>query len=452
MARKKQQQTLYVYMNGIRVGTLARELNNTLTFTYDQDWLIWDGARPISLSMPLTEIPYKGHLVDCYFDNLLPDSNLIRKRIQARFSVPSDNCFDLLAQIGTDCIGALQLLTQVKVTNVKTVRANPINDKNIATLLKHYQTAPLGMDRETDFRISIAGAQEKTALLWHQNKWFLPQGTTPTNYIIKLPIGQIKHSGIDLSDSVENEWLCLKILAAYNLPVNDAHIVNFEDVKTLVISRFDRRWSEDGKWIIRLPQEDLCQALGVAPGLKYESDGGPGIQAIMNFLLGSQNALLDRKQFMKSVFLFWVMGAIDGHAKNFSISIESQGRYQLTPLYDVMSAYPLAAKRQLEWRDLKMAMALKSKNKHYLWSNIQIRHWFAMAAQCQFPESIMQNIIDDVFDNMETVINQVTVSLPKNFPKQISEPIFNGMRQIKNRCAVSINKSDPGYIFMRKVR
>lgn len=434
MARKKRYQNLYVYMNGIRVGMLMRESSGALVFIYDNDWLIWEDARPISLSMPLTEIPYKGHLVDSFFDNLLPDSDIIRKRIQTRFSIPSDNCFDLLSYIGADCIGALQLLTHSKVANTKTIKANSISDKEIATLLKHYKTAPLGMDRETDFRISIAGAQEKTALLWHQDKWCLPQGATPTNFIIKLPIGYIKHSNIDLTDSVENEWLCLKILSAYHLPVNRARIINFDDVKTLVVERFDRRWAENGNWLMRLPQEDLCQALGIAPGLKYEYDGGPGIQPIMNLLLGSHEALHDREQFMKSVFLFWVMGAIDGHAKNFSISIESQGRYKLTPLYDVMSAYPVAAKRQLEWQELKMAMSLKGKNRHYSWGNIQIRHWLSMANQCQFPETRMQSIVDDIFDNMESVINQVMSSLPKSFPDHISESIFFGMRQVKNQA------------------
>ena len=436
MARKKQYQNLYVFMNGIRVGTLIRESSGSLVFTYDHDWLAWENTRPISLSMPLTEIPYKGHVVDCYFDNLLPDSEIIRKRIQARFSVPSDNCFDLLSYIGADCIGALQLITQTKVKNIKTIQANPINDSAIAKLLKHYQTAPLGMDRENDFRISIAGAQEKTALLWHQEKWCLPQGATPTSHIIKLPIGQIKHSGIDLSESVENEWLCLKILSAYNLPVNQARIIRFDDVKTLVVERFDRRWAENDKWLMRLPQEDLCQALGISPGLKYESDGGPGIHAIMNILLGSKEATNDREKFMKSVFLFWVMGAIDGHAKNFSISIAPQGRYQLTPLYDVISAYPLTAKRQLEWQELKMAISLKGKNRHYLWSNIQIRHWLAMATHCQFSPSIMQSIMDDVFDNMENVINQVTDLLPMGFPQQICESIFTGMRKVKDRSVV----------------
>lgn len=438
MARQKQFSDLLIYMNGIFVGTLIRESSGQLIFTYDDTWLNWKNSRPISLSMPLTEIPYKGYIVDNYFDNLLPDNEFIRERIQSRFNAPSKKSFDLLSFIGGDCVGALQLLTQAPPKNIKKIQVTPIDDINIAKLLKHYKTAPLGMGKEFDFRISIAGAQEKTALLWHENKWCLPQGVTPTSHIIKLPIGHIQHSGLDLSESVENEWLCLQILAAFNIPVNQARMIQFADIKTLVVERFDRRWADNGSWLMRLPQEDLCQALGKPSGLKYESDGGPNMESIMNLLLGSHEANLDRKQFMKTVFLFWVLGAIDGHAKNFSLQIKAQGRYQLTPIYDVISAYPLAAKRQIEWQALKMAMSLKGKNRHYLWNTIQLRHWFAMAEKCQFSAELMQEIVDEVCDNLENVIDKITRILPSNFPVHISDPIFSGMRQIKNRCMNSI--------------
>ncbi|MES2219103.1 MAG: type II toxin-antitoxin system HipA family toxin [Pseudomonadota bacterium] len=433
MARKKLSQDLYVYMNGIKVGTLTRESTGILIFTYDREWLNYKKSRPISLAMPLTEVPYKGYVVDCYFENLLTDSELIRERIQARFNSPSKKSFDLLSSIGGDCVGALQLLIQNKVSNIKKIEATAIDNHAIAKLLKQYQTAPLGMARETDFRISIAGAQEKTALLWHEDKWCLPHGTTPTSHIIKLPIGNIKHSKIDLSESVENEWLCLQILSAFNLPVNKAEIIYFEDMKTLVVERFDRQWAKNDSWLMRLPQEDMCQTLSKPPGLKYESDGGPGIQDIMKILLGSDQAAQDRQRFLKSVFLFWILGAPDGHAKNFSLRLKPGGRYQLTPLYDVMSAYPIVAKRQIEWQKLKMAMSVKGKNRHYSWDRIQPRHWLSTAEQCQFSTTIMQEIMDEVFDNIENVINKVTELLPKDFPSHISEPIFSGMRRVKQR-------------------
>lgn len=291
------------------------------------------------------------------------------------------------------------------------------------------------MGENFDFRISIAGAQEKTALLWHENKWQLPQKATPTSHIIKLPIGEIAHSGIDLHDSVENEWLCLKIMAAYGLPVNKAHIEYFEDVKTLAVERFDRQWADNKRWLMRLPQEDFCQAFGWSSALKYESDGGPGIQPIMKLLEGSKNSIQDRKRFMKSVFLFWVLGAIDGHAKNFSVKIEAGGRFELTPLYDVLSAYPMAAKRQLEWKAIKMAMSVKGKNRHYIWDNILPRHWLAMANICQFSEIDMQEIMSEVCDKMEMVIANVEKQIPKGFPAPMCEAVFSGMRKIKERCS-----------------
>jgi len=424
---------LYIYMNGERVGTLEYKSSSALFFSYHASWLQSELARPISLSMPLSEKIFSGDLVYNFFDNLLPDNLDIRNRIQARFGAKTNKCFDLLSYIGGDCIGALQILTEEDPHNIKKIQATPINDQAIAKLLKNYQSSPLGMNKNSDFRISLAGAQEKTALLWHKSRWYLPTGPTPTTHIIKLPMGYIKHQQLDLSESVENEWLCLQILSAYNLPVNYATITNFQDVKALVVERFDRKWINK-QWLLRIPQEDFCQVLGVSSSLKYESDGGPGIIEIMKELRGANQANADRTQFMKSVFLFWVLGAIDGHAKNFSVKIERQGKYQLTPLYDVISAYPLAQNRQLEWKKLKMAMAVKGKNKHYSWHEIKKTHWLAMANLCQYPENAMNSLIEEVCDNMENIISITSQKLPKCFPTHISQPIFEGMRKVKERC------------------
>lgn len=431
MGRKRLIHELYIFMNARRVGTLIRQTSGQLKFIYHPSWLIWENARPISLSMPLREMHYEGALVHNFFENLLPDNLLIRERIQARFGAQTNTAFDLLSHIGADCVGALQLMTQPESINTQRIEAVALDDNTIADLLKGYKTSPLGMNRNTDFRISIAGAQEKTALLKFKEKWLLPKGSTPTTHIIKLPIGYIEHAGIDLSDSVENEWLCLKILETYKIPVNKAVITNFKDVKVLVVDRFDRLWAKEGEWLIRTAQEDFCQALGYAPGLKYESDGGPGIKKIMETLKGSVTAQMDREIFMKTIFIFWILGATDGHAKNFSIKLEAQGRYRLTPIYDVISAYPIVAKNQLQLPKLKMAMSLKGKNHHYRWQDLRLRHWLNMAAECQFEENIMRLIIEETLDNVESVINKVEKDLPNNFPVQISHSIFEGMKRAK---------------------
>jgi serine/threonine-protein kinase HipA len=388
--------------------------------------------------MPLGEQVYAGDQVENFFDNLLPDSLPIRNRIQARFGVASNRNFDLLWHIGRDCVGALQLTPEKLATDVQSIEARPLTEGEIAETLKNYRTMPLGMKKDEDFRISIAGAQEKTAFLWHQDAWHLPSGATPTSHIFKLPIGRIEHSGTDLSDSVENEWLCLQILKAYGVTVADTQIKKFNDVKALVVERFDRRWAADRSWLIRLPQEDICQALNISPVLKYESDGGPGIPQIMNLLLGSTDALADRRLFMTVNLLFWLLAAIDGHAKNFSIFLLPGGGFRLTPFYDVISGYPLVIKKQLEQRRLKMAMALVGKNKHYPWNAMLHRHWLSTAQSCHFPADELDKIIIEALDRLDQVINQVGDQLPETFPEAVAGPIFAGMRNARERLIRSI--------------
>ncbi|MEZ4484341.1 MAG: type II toxin-antitoxin system HipA family toxin [Syntrophotaleaceae bacterium] len=433
MGRKRQESELFVYMNGEKVGLLSRSSNGKLSFRYYAGWLGSRSGRPISLSMPLTEETYSGDIVENYFDNLLPDSQPIRNRIQKRFGAKSNRGFDLLWHIGRDCVGAIQLSPEDIEPDVRKIESEPLNDAKIAEILKNYRTMPLGMRAEKEFRISVAGAQEKTALLRLRNEWHLPLGTTPTSHIFKLPIGRIEHQDMDLSDSVENEWLCHTILKAYGISVANTEMASFAGTKVLVVERFDRRWSSDKTWLIRLPQEDMCQALNVPPALKYESDGGPGIEQIMELLFGSINGLEDRKTFMTQVFLFWVMGAIDGHAKNFSIFLGPGGGFHLTPAYDVMSAYPLIAKGQYEKRRMAMAMSLKGKNRHYKWEKMARRHWLATAKKCNFPEDEMTQIIERILGEMDRVVEQVGSILPQGFPDEVATPIFEGMRNARAR-------------------
>lgn len=433
MGRKRLKSELFVFMNGERTGILTRSANGRLEFGYNAGWLESSMGRPISLSMPLGKQTYSGDVVENFFDNLLPDSIPIRNRIQRKFGASSSRGFDLLWHVGRDCVGALQLSPEDHPGDVRKIVSEPLSDAEIAELLKNYQTMPLGMREDKDFRISVAGAQEKTALLNLAGQWHRPLGATPTSHIIKLPIGRLEHSDIDLSNSVENEWLCHLILKAYGIPTASSEIRTFEDVTALVTERFDRRWSADKSWLIRLPQEDMCQALNIPPQLKYESDGGPGIVEIMDLLLGSRNSLEDRKRFMTQVFLFWIMGAIDGHAKNFSISLYPEGAFQLAPAYDVISAYPLTAKGQLNTKRIQMAMSLRSKNRHYSWQQMMNRHWLATAKKCNFPENEMHGIIARVLLEMDQVISRVEAHLPARFPVYVADPVFKGMLKARER-------------------
>lgn len=423
-------------MNEILVGKLEKSSTGSLTFIYDEKWLNTKGARPISLSLPLINRPFFGDIVYNFFDNLLPDNPQIRSRIQAHFHIPTSEPFDLLSSIGKDCVGAIQLLTSDIKNPQNQNHFQRINAKEIAAILRNTKKNPLGMSNKfDDFRISIAGAQEKSAFLFWDKRWNLPLGMTPTSHIFKLPIGFIQHQNLDLSDSCENEWLCSQIAEAFDLPVAKCEIHHFEDVKALVVERFDRKLLSDGKKLLRLPQEDMCQALGISPNLKYQSDGGPGIENIMKFLLGGEDSINDRDLFYKAQVLFWLLAAIDGHAKNFSIFIEPDGKYRLTPLYDIMSAYPLMANKQLQDRKIKMAMALKGKSNHYHWHNIQRRHFIETAHLSNYSREKAEQILDDMLMKVEQVIEQVSKKIPKGFPNKIVDPIFKGMLLTKQRLS-----------------
>ncbi|WP_127346119.1 type II toxin-antitoxin system HipA family toxin [Pseudidiomarina mangrovi] len=434
--------TLDVYMNGYHVGHLNRSDSGAHTFTYTEMWLQQDGARPISLSMPLRQDSYTGKEVINFFDNLLPDNNEVRARIVARFQAESDQAFDLLAAIGKDSVGALQFIPAgEKPNNSRELLYERLNEEKLERILNGYRSkAPLGMLRELDdFRISIAGAQEKTALLKIDGDWCIPHGNTPTTHIIKLPIGKIQSHDhtIDLSDSVENEMLCLKIAREFGFEVPDCEIVRTPNTKALAVERFDRKYSSDRSWLMRLPQEDYCQVLGLSSARKYESDNGPSISDIMKHLQGSAQSTLDREVFMRSQVLFFLLGATDGHAKNFSIHIEAYGRFRLTPLYDIISAYPALGGTGLNIRDLKVAMSLRGTDGKK-WQVFQIfrRHFLEAAKAAEFSATRMNEIINTMCAQVDDVIERVQSDLPKNFPAHVSIPIFNGMKERKSRLMI----------------
>ena len=437
---KTSTRVLSILMNGLLVGRLEKTAQGGLTFAYEQRWLKTPEARPISLSLPLVDQVFSGDVVYNFFDNLLPDNQQIRSRIQSKFQISTNQPFDLLASIGRDCVGAIQIL-EGEIPDFKAeICCEPLNHKQMAAILRGYQNYPLGMmDSKTEFRISIAGAQEKAAFLYHDGHWNRPLQSTPTSHIFKLPIGYLQQQNMDLSDSCENEWLCSKIIEAFGLPVAPCEILHFEEVKILSVERFDRKRSADKTWIMRLPQEDMCQALGVSPNLKYQAEGGPGIREIMHLLLGSVDTIADRDLFYRSQVVFWLLAAIDGHAKNFSILIEPAGKYRLTPLYDVMSAYPLLNKGQLQVQKIKMAMALTGKNVHYHWHSMQLRYFLETANRVNYAVKRAEAILEETLEKVDIVIARVSQQLPRDFPKNIAQPIFDGLRNAKNKLKLEKN-------------
>ena len=443
MGRRAKTTRLNIWMNGIPVGYWETTRQGE-RLAYFNEWLTDEQSRPLSLSLPFLpgNSPYQGQVVTDYFDNLLPDNDVIRRRLAQRHQAGGTDAFQLLAKLGRDCVGAIQLLPEDESpSDIYEIKGEELNTAGVAQRLRNTTSAEaLGQhDRDQDLRLSIAGAQEKTALLHHEGQWCLPHGSTPTTHIFKLPLGLVGQMRADMRTSVENEWLCSKIMEAYGIPIARCEIEHFEDQKALVVERFDRAPSSDGSWIIRLPQEDLCQATGKSPLRKYQSDGGPGIAQIMDLLLGSDHAEGDRKNFFKTQIIFWVLAATDGHAKNFSIALLSGGHYRATPIYDVLSAHPVIGKgkNQISPHKAKLAMAVRGSTNYYLLDKIQRRHWISQARQVGFGALAAERLIEEVTESTESVIDTVCRLLPSDIPIDMAEAVFSGMRRQSAKLAAA---------------
>ncbi|MBC5853251.1 type II toxin-antitoxin system HipA family toxin [Vibrio metschnikovii] len=436
---------LRVLMNGESVGVFTKEPSGAHGFQYSEDWLNSSKSRPISLSIPLRREPYRGDIVINFFDNLLPDNHQVRDRIVARYGAKTKQPFDLLEKIGRDSVGAITLIPEGEpIPEFRGISATELSLAKLEQVLNSYSdNIPLGMvDGNDDFRISIAGAQEKTALLKLDERWYIPQGATPTTHIIKLPIGEIRtqDSVLDLTTSVDNELVCMRISEAFGLPTASCDVIRAGRVRALAVERFDRRFSQLKDWIVRLPQEDFCQVSGVPSASKYESDGGIGIEGIMDHLLGSEVPQEDRRTFMRSQVLFYLLAAIDGHSKNFSLFIEPHGKYRLTPLYDIMSAYPLMGGRGLHERKIKLAMGLKASSGYKRkWYQIQPRHFIGTARLVKYSSDSMRDILDEFIADCGQVIDLVGNNLPDDINENVRDKIFEGLTKSVKKLSLGLN-------------
>ncbi len=453
MARKSRGRTLVLWANGQCVGRWTTPTRGDMELQYERAWQDSDLGRPLSLSLPFNVHgePIRGDSVANYFDNLLPDSTDIRKRVALRFKTGSLEPFDLLRAIGRDCVGAIQLLAEGEYpAGLGKIEGVEMSEEDIERhLLEVVSPAHFGVspDPEDDFRISLAGAQEKDAYLRWEGKWLKPRGTTPTTHIFKLPIGMVGGRRADFSTSVDNEWLCMKLLQAYGLPTANVEIATFGHQRLLIVERFDRRLSASGETLLRLVQEDFCQATGTSPLRKYESEGGPGLKQIFPILRQSAKAPEDMHTFMASQVLFWMLRAPDGHAKNFSIHLlaGAASRFHLTPVYDVMSAYPAMGVGPHQWADqeITLAMALHGKNRHYQMHTVLRRH-FSSTAKLLGYGADAEELVRELIEKTPSAIEQVQRQIPAGFSQRVVDTVLAGLskaaQQLEAQAPIAVSR------------
>lgn len=409
-----------VWYDRARVGTLIRATDGGISFTYAPSWLDSENAFPVASVLPLTQSDWRGDPVIAAFDNLLPDAEgELREKIAERIGSPGKDVFSLLSALGRDCVGALQFLPNEEEPDAQDMEYRKISTEEMVADLKNLAAAPLALGEDDDFRISIAGAQEKTAYLNVEGDWAKPRGITPTSHIFKTPMGIIPGPDeIDLTESVENELFCMTLAKEVDLPTATVEKISLPEQVVLAVERFDRHWA--GDVLKRLPQEDICQALGFPSSKKYQKSGGPGIQDIMELLRESDNPTADRETFFRAQIFFYLIGASDGHAKNFSLRLGRQGRFRLAPLYDILSIAPVVCAGRLQRKRYRLAMSIGG---HYGVDEIVPRHFENEGRASGLPKNRALELLSDMANRLGPAMEKTAKQLSYQVPQSVAEPI-----------------------------
>lgn len=412
---------LVALIDGVEAGRVRCDASGRLRFRYAEAWRQREDALHLSLSMPPADPEHKHARIHAYLWGLLPDNELVLERWGRRFHVSPRNAFALLGHVGEECAGAVQFVPAERLADLQ--GAGPpdvawLDESQVADRLRALREdqGAWRSPRDTG-QFSLAGAQPKTALLVQDGRFGVPAGRTPTTHILKPPQR-------DLPGHVENEHMCLALARALGLAAARAEVRRFGAEVAIVVERYDRVSTRDlaaseaaraaslaaaaaadaaagdagatahaaataaeaasrarsleqlagTRPILRLHQEDLCQALGVHPTLKYENEGGPSAARIVQLLRAhSSSPERDVSAFVDALILNWLIAGTDGHAKNYSLLHATGGRVRLAPLYDLASALPYP---DLDARRLRLAMRVGST---YRVADIGARQWAACA-------------------------------------------------------------------------
>lgn len=402
---------LIVLVNDQVIGNVTQGTSGRLTFDYHEDWIANPSAIPLSLSMPLTNPHHSDEAIRAYMWGLLPDSEGTLSAWGTRFGVSPRNPFALLAFVGEDLQGAVQMVPPERLDSLK--QREGVTRLSTETLGERFREL-MRQPGSTQFttaggQFSLAGAQPKKALYLVKGRWYEPRGRTPSTHILKPPIP-------NLAGQVENEAFCLRLAPELDLPAPPIWIERFDDLPVVVIERYDRV-RMDGKRrlpidatggeVRRVHQEDCCQALKVMPQRKYQNEGGPGIKDIMTLLSGSTRPSDDRDRFMRAQAYNFVIGGSDAHGKNYGLLLAARGRFRLAPLYDVISILPYITNR----KDAKLAMSV---DRRYRFDEILPRHWEAQARSAGFsPDRTLAHIRDII-----ARLPDAALSLVRTFEKE----------------------------------
>jgi serine/threonine-protein kinase HipA len=377
---------LIALLDGREIGSVHYK-NSRLSFVYRESWRADPAAYPLSLSMPLGSAEHGHARIEAFLWGLLPDNDRVLENWGRRFQVSPRNVFRLITHVGEDCAGAVQFVSPERLEALFKEPASReiqwLSEADVAERLRALRADHSQWRSAQDLgQFSLAGAQPKTALLFERKRWGVPSGRVPTTHILKPPTGE-------WDGHAENEHFSLRLARAAGLIVPNSTVQRFGDEVAIVIERYDRirqgdRWS-------RIHQEDMCQALGLHPTRKYESDGGPDAAKIGELLRAqSSSPQEDVVSFVDSIIFNWLIAGTDAHAKNFGLLLGSNGAARLAPFYDLASVLPY---RTINLEKAKLAMKIGGE---YRLRNIGSRNWQKFAVELRLDGAELSKRIKDM--------------------------------------------------------
>ena len=408
-------ETLNVFFGQTRVGFLSIDGRRLFSFQYSKKWLTSPNAFQISISLPMQEDIFSHDIVKSFFSNLLPEA-AVRGLIAKRLGISDKNDFMLLKRIGGECAGAITILPDSEIPespNQYTYRS--LSDEQLADLIKHIPRRPLLAGQE-GIRISLAGAQEKMALFYKDPAFYIPENGAPSNFILKPSMAHFQ-------SSIENECFCMMLANAVDLNVPPVRIARKEAQKVLLIKRYDRILDNDV--LKRLHQEDFCQAMGLSHELKYQADGGPGLKACFDLVRAySANPIKDFQQLMQWVFFNYLIGNMDGHAKNLSFIYQAK-QIRLAPFYDMLCTDIYEDLSQ------KLAMKIGGENRPE-W--IMERHWERFSEEIKINKTILKKRLLDFCLNVSSKIDSTYADFINKYQQNsLLEDIITAIKKRSRR-------------------
>ncbi len=329
--------TLAVYLHEERVGQLEDSDGGQLRFTYSSEWLSREKATPLSRMLPLTSDTFKARRARPFFAGILPEEGP-RRRIAEVLGISERNDFAMLERIGGECAGAVSLLPPDVESREIERRVRTLDEEELEAIVKTLPHRPL-LAGEEGVRLSLAGAQEKLPVAVDGGVVSLPLGNTPSTHILKPEPDRF--AGL-----AANEFFCMRLAEAAGLPVAGVTHLIVGGKPCILVARYDRDQRADGK-IVRLHQEDFCQALGYPPERKYQQEGGPHVRECVALLREwSSTPVLDIRDFVDALIFNLLIGNADAHSKNYSMIYRGTER-RLAPFYDIVSTivWPELSKR-----------------------------------------------------------------------------------------------------------